>query len=98
MSKINQVAYRIFADIQASDLNVPTANFDNTLRSVLSVVFALAALLSLVFIVIGGFKYTLSNGDPQGVAKAKDTILAAVIGLVLAISAFSIIAFVGGRL
>lgn len=88
--------YRHFADIQPTGL--PEAKLETTLPSVLKIVFMVAALLSLVFVTMGGFKYTTSNGDPQGVAKAKNTIIAALVGLVIAVFAFTIVSFVTGRL
>ena len=45
-------------------------------------------------IVIGGIKYTVSNGDTTAVTSAKNTILYAVIGLVVAIMAYAIVSFV----
>jgi hypothetical protein len=77
---------------------LPNASFENSLPSILRVVFVSAALLSVIFVAIGGLKYTLSSGDPQGAAKAKNTILYALIGLVVAVMAFTIVSFVGGRL
>jgi uncharacterized membrane protein YjfL (UPF0719 family) len=47
-------------------------------------------------IIIGGFMYVLSAGDQAKVTKAKDTVLYAVIGLVVTLLAFSIVKFVLG--
>jgi ABC-type Na+ efflux pump permease subunit len=48
-------------------------------------------------IVVGGIRYTTSNGNASQVKEAKDTILYAVVGLVVAIMSFSIVNFVLGR-
>ena len=48
----------------------------------------------MIMIVIGGIKYTTSNGDASAVSGAKNTILYAVIGLLVAISAYAIVNFV----
>lgn len=53
---------------------------------------------AVVMIIIGGFKYVLSAGDPNSVNSAKNTILYAVIGLVIAALAQAIIIFVVNRL
>jgi hypothetical protein len=45
-------------------------------------------------IVLGGIRYTTSNGEASQVKGAKDTILYAVIGLIVAIMAFAIVNFV----
>ena len=45
-------------------------------------------------IIIGGIKYVTSNGDSSGVTSAKNTILYAVVGLVVAVMAYTIVNFV----
>ena len=53
--------------------------------------------VSVVMLIIGGFRYVLSNGNEKSVTGAKDTILYAIIGLVVALLAFAIVNFVLGR-
>ena len=60
-------------------------------------VFGIMGAVALLVITIAGFKYVLSQGNPQETAKAKNTILYALIGLVVAILAFNIVKFVVGR-
>lgn len=45
-------------------------------------------------IIIGGFNFMTSAGDPGKVKKGKDTILYGIIGLVVALLAFAIVNFV----
>lgn len=58
--------------------------------------FALGILggIAIIMIVIGGMKYTLSNGDSSQLTSAKNTILYSVIGLVVAMLASAIVLFV----
>lgn len=77
--------------------SLPEADITSTIKTGLQITFAAMALLSVVFVALGGFKYTTSNGDPQGTAKAKGTILYALIGLIVGLSAFTIVTFVLGR-
>jgi hypothetical protein len=85
-----------FAQITNLDLHgLPqTSASHSELQIILNIVIGIIAALSLLFITIGGFRYILSQGDPQGVAKAKGTVLYALIGLVIAIIAETIVAFV----
>lgn len=62
--------------------------------TVLSIIFGIAGALAFLYLVIGGFQYITSQGDPQRVAKAKNAVLYALIGLALAIVAQSIVALV----
>jgi|AntRauTorckE6833_2_1112554.scaffolds.fasta_scaffold00305_21 hypothetical protein len=70
---------------------------DSELASVLEFVFIAAGIVSITMVIIGGYWYTLSAGDPQRVKKAKDTILYAIIGLVISVSAWVIVGFVLGQ-
>lgn len=54
--------------------------------------------ISVVMIVVGGFKYVISAGDSNGVKSAKDTILYASIGLAVAILSQAIVTYVLSKL
>lgn len=62
-------------------------------RVIQTLIFVVAAI-TLVAVIIGGLRYALSGGDPNGVKQAKDTILYALIGMVLALFAQVIVSFV----
>ena len=62
-------------------------------RIVNTMLFVLAGI-AVIMIVIGGIKYTLSNGDQAGINSAKNTILYAVVGLIVAIMSYAIVNFV----
>jgi len=57
-------------------------------------VFWVAGIIAVGVIVFGGVRYSTSQGDPGKVKKAKDTIMYAVIGMVVTLLAFSFVAFV----
>lgn len=54
----------------------------------------LVGVISLIVVVVGALRYVLSGGNPQATAAAKDTIMYAVIGLVVALLAYAIVNFV----
>jgi hypothetical protein len=72
---------------------LPTAK-DGIFETVLGIVIGITAAISFLFIVIGGFRYVISQGDPQAIAKAKGTIVYALVGLIIAASAQAIVVFV----
>lgn len=72
----------------------PVTLSSSTVENVLKVVFGVAGGVAVIMIVLGGFKYISSLGNAQNVAKAKDTILYAVIGLVVCIAGYAIVQFV----
>lgn len=69
----------------------------NRVATILGTVFLWAGIIAVIVIVIGGVLYVTSQGDPQKTARAKNTILFAVIGLIVAISAFAIVQFILSR-
>ena len=54
----------------------------------------LVGAISVIFLIIGGLRYVVSNGDSKNVTAAKDTILYAIIGVVVAVVSFALIQFV----
>lgn len=74
------------------------ANADqSTIDRVVNIVFSLAGGLALLFTVIGGLRFILSSGDPQNTARAKNTIIYALVGLIVTMFAFAIVKFVTNR-
>ncbi|PJC22637.1 hypothetical protein CO059_02120 [candidate division WWE3 bacterium CG_4_9_14_0_2_um_filter_48_10] len=67
------------------------------LQDILSIIFGTIGALAFFVMVLGGFKYVLSGGDPTKVATAKSTIIYAGVGVVVAASAAIIVNFVLGR-
>jgi hypothetical protein len=69
-----------------------------TLVEVIRILLFVVGVAAVIMIMVGGFMYITSTGDSSSVNKAKNTILYAVIGLVVALVAQSIIFFVLSRL
>lgn len=59
-------------------------------------VIGLIAIVSVLMVVIGGVNYILSSGDPAKANRAKNTIIYALVGLIIAMSAYALVAFVIG--
>jgi hypothetical protein len=85
--------YYYFAFLDTSNLPKAQAN-QGSISAVLTIVFAVAGSLALLMIVIGGFRYITAQGNPNDVARARGTIIYSVIGLLVAMAAYSIVAFV----
>lgn len=61
---------------------------------ILNVVYMLAGIVAVLVIIVGGIRYTASNGDSSQIQSAKNTILYGVVGLVIVIAAVAITNFV----
>ncbi len=62
-------------------------------RAVNTFLFA-AGIVAFIFVIIGGVRYMTSTGDAARIQSAKDTVLYAVIGLIVTILAVPISAFI----
>lgn len=67
------------------------------LLAVAEMLLRVAAIVAVVFVIVGGVRYTTSQGEPDATAGARKTIINALIGLVLAVSAAAVVTFIGGR-
>ena len=65
-------------------------------KRVINVAMAVLGVVCVIMLIMGGYNYTMSGGDANKVTKAKNTILYAVIGLVIALLALAIVNFVIG--
>ena len=68
-----------------------TKQLPDVVINIINAVIGISGIIAVVFIVIGGINYMTSTGDAGKVKKAKDTILYAVIGLVICALSFTIV-------
>jgi len=73
---------------------LPQLKNNDPTQIIVNIVFALAASIALLMVVVGGFRYVVSNGDPNATASAKNTIMYSIIGLLVVMSAYAIVTFV----
>jgi FtsH-binding integral membrane protein len=77
-----------------STLNLPNITLDAGATNIVNTLITAAAVLAVIFLVLGGIRYITSNGDPGRTAQAKQTLTYAIIGLIIAIMARLIVGFV----
>jgi len=64
------------------------------IKTVTNILLFVLGAIAVIMIIIGGIRYTTSNGDSGQITSAKNTILYAVIGLVVALLAYAIVNFI----
>ncbi len=78
--------------------NLPKENADDALMKrvqiILNVIIGVIGIVTVAVIVLGGVSYVTSQGEAAKLAKAKNTILYGIVGLVVAMLAFAIVNFV----
>jgi len=85
--------------LQKSQSNLPNKQSiqSSTLSHILNIVFLIIGAFAILMIVLAGLKYITSQGDSAKVTEAKNQILYAVIGLIVAASAALVVNFVLGN-
>jgi len=61
------------------------------IRKVMNIAFGLIGMVSVIFFMIGGFRYMTAGGNEEQAATGKKTALYAVVGLVVVILAIAIV-------
>lgn len=69
-------------------------NLFETVNAIINVVLGVIGIVAVVVIIVGGISYLTSQGDAGKIAKAKNTILYGVIGMMIALLAFAIVNFI----
>ncbi len=67
-------------------------------ETVSKVLLFVIGAISVIMLIVGGIRYTVSQGDSAQVTSAKNTILYSIVGLVIAILAFAAVDFVAKSL
>lgn len=82
--------------LTGSNCNGPGARgqINDLIKDVVNILSVIIGVIAVVMIMIGGLKYIMSNGDPAQTATAKNTILYAIVGLVVVAMAQIIVKFV----
>lgn len=64
--------------------------------NIIEIMLNAVGYLAVAFIIYGGFKYIYSAGSPDGMVKARKTIMNAVIGLIISIMSVAIVNTIAG--
>ena len=75
---------------QSTDLFGQTGVF----QTITNVLLFILGAISVIMIIIGGIRYVLSGGNSTAVTAAKNTILYAIVGVIVALLAYAIVNFV----
>jgi ABC-type Fe3+ transport system permease subunit len=65
--------------------------------AVLEMLLRVAALAAIAFVVWGGIRFITSQGEPNQITQARNTIVSALVGLIISVAATVLVSFVAGR-
>lgn len=70
------------------------ASLPGFFKAIADMLIFVVGAVSVIMVIIGGLKYVVSMGHPKRVESAKNTILYAIIGLVIALCSYAVVNFV----
>lgn len=71
---------------------------DGLIKQVVNILLFIIGAVAVIMLIIGGLRYVVSGGDQNSVTAAKNTILYAVVGIIVAVFAYAIVNFVLDRI
>jgi hypothetical protein len=75
-----------------------TTSINNIVHTIVNLLSAVVGIVAVIMIIVGGFRYITSGGNDTSVTAAKNTILYAVIGLVVVALAQLLVRFTLSKL
>ena len=83
--------------VYCKNKNTGETQVNGIIKTIVEVLLTAVGAISIIMIVIGGILFALSSGDAQKAAKARSTVLYAVVGLAVSLFASAIVNFVFNR-
>lgn len=74
------------------------ATYSAILLAIFEIIMRIAAIVAVVFVIIGGLTFVTSDGQPDKAKQARWTILNALIGLAITLVAVAIVNLIGNTL
>jgi hypothetical protein len=71
-----------------------SAKADTVIKSISNILIYILGAVAVIMVIYGGFRFVTSGGDEKAVTSARNTILYAVIGIVVALLAFAVVNWV----
>ena len=85
-----------YAFVVNPPINVPKdIKIQNVISAVVGILIVVAAILALLYLILGGIQWITSGGDKQGLEGARNKITAAVVGLIIVASTWAIMTLIG---
>ncbi len=66
----------------------------NVITDISNGLIVLVGVVAVLFVIVGGFQYITSAGNPENINKAKHTILYTIIGVIVTMLAYAAVNYV----
>ncbi len=64
------------------------------IKNVINILLFLIGMIAVIMIVIAGLRFVTANGDSNTISSARNTVLYAVVGIIVAVAAYAIVNFI----
>lgn len=82
------------AVVCSTDGKDPISGSNGILKKITNLIALLAGVVAVILVVISGFQFITSGGDPGKVASARSALIGALVGVVIVVAAQAILVFV----
>lgn len=79
---------------RATGMPAELVGADGVFTKITNTILYAVGIVSVIMLILGGIRYVVSGGDSKKVTDAKNTIMYAIIGLIIAILSYAIVNFV----
>ena len=91
--------YKGVVDSGTCEVNITSVtSFWIIATNILEILIQITGYVAVGYVIWGGIKYIKSQGEPSGISEAKNTIIYALVGLVIALASVAIVRFIQGTL
>ncbi len=80
--------------IEDSGIKLGGGDVRQTAARIINVALSFLGIISVIIVLVGGFKYMISGGEEKKTTEAKNLIVSGIIGLAIILSAWAITRFV----
>ena len=81
-----------------SGMSLSGGDVRQTAANIINIALGFLAIIAVIIVLVGGFKYMLSGGSEDKTSEARKLIVSGIIGLAIILSAWAITSFVLSRL
>lgn len=88
LTPVNETNCPVDSDNSQCNVNLPQVVADRaTITPILQIFFGVLGLVAVIIIIFAGLKFITGQGEPQRIKEARNTIIWAILGLIIALSA-----------
>lgn len=89
----NSAKNEVLKGIGETGTDCNTSGVDRFISGVIRIISYIAGIAAIIAIILSGFKYITSGGDTNKIASAKNTLIYALVGVVVAVLAQLLVNF-----